>query len=284
LKFNMNDSSRIEPRLEYISISSRSSSADLATGLQLREFISGVCGARGISSGTATFQPGAELPYHLHRFSEAVVILEGEAELYVEGRCYRLAPLDAIHFPAGVAHQLANPSTDSRLVAYWAFATDVPSRELVEDIFKRKDCRSTDPQPGVPEHITRFAEAPKYQLAELEIFTDLFGRRTGSMGICGGYGRFEPGASLPCHIHDYDESITIVTGEAVCQVMGRRYQLSNCDTALVPTGRPHRFLNESSEPMAMIWLYAGDEPGRAIVDSAYCSGVLQWPENTKDKQ
>lgn len=272
----MSDSSRVEPRLEYISASERAANRDAASGVELREFVSGVCGAQGISSGTTTLQPGSELPYHLHRFSEAVVILEGEAQFTVEGRCYRLLPLDTIHFPAGVAHHLINPSDTSRLVAYWAFATEIPSREVVADMFGRQDRRSKDPLPSDPEHIVRFEEAPKYELAERAVFTDLFGSRFGAAGICGGYGRFEPGASLPCHIHDYDESITIVTGRAVCQVMGRRYELSNCDTALVPTGRPHRFLNESSEPMAMIWLYAGGEPGRKILEAGYCNGSLQW--------
>ena len=272
----MSDSSQVETRLEYISVSERAPNRDPTPGLELREFISGACGARGISSGITTVQPGAELPYHLHRFSEAVVILEGEAQFSVEGRCYRLSSLDTIHFPAGVAHHLMNPSIESRLVAYWAFATEVPSREPVADMFQWQDCRSMDPRPSDPEHIVRFAEAPKYELAERAVFTDLFGSRFGAVGICGGYGRFEPGASLPCHIHDYDESITIVTGHAVCQVMGNRYELSNCDTALVPKGRPHRFLNESSEPMAMIWLYAGGEPGRTILESGYCSGSLRW--------
>jgi oxalate decarboxylase/phosphoglucose isomerase-like protein (cupin superfamily) len=55
-------------------------------------------------------------------------------------------------------------------------------------------------------------------------------------------------------------------------VAGRRYSLRGCDTALVPQGLPHRFINETNEPMAMVWVYAGDEPERVIVDNAICSG------------
>ena len=82
------------------------------------------------------------------------------------------------------------------------------------------------------------------------------------------------GASLPCHIHGFDESITIVTGRAISQVAGREYELSNCDTACIPQGRPHRFINRSDQPMAMIWVYAGDEPDRTLVDPGYCEGRL----------
>lgn len=60
---------------------------------------------------------------------------------------------------------------------------------------------------------------------------------------------------------------------------GNRYRLSGYDTAFVPEGEPHRFLNESDETMAMVWVYAGDEPDRLLVDNAYCSGTLAWHEH-----
>ena len=68
-----------------------------------------------------------------------------------------------------------------------------------------------------------------------------------------------------------------MTGQAHCMVQGRVYELSDCSTAYVPEGLPHRFLNESTEDMAMIWVYAGPEPDRQIVDNVYCSGSLAWP-------
>ena len=66
-------------------------------------------------------------------------------------------------------------------------------------------------------------------------------------------------------------------GSAICEVAGRRSTLSDCDTAMVPEGLPHRFLNEFSEPMAMIWVYAGAEPERILVDPGYCVGTLSLP-------
>lgn len=121
-----------------------------------------------------------------------------------------------------------------------------------------------------PETLIRFAEAPVYELAPNALFRDLFNSRLGSRGICGGYGRFQPGASLPCHFHGYDESITIVEGAAVCQAAGQEYTLAGLDTACIPEGRPHRFLNWTEQPMAMLWVYAGDEPERTVVDSCRC--------------
>jgi len=242
----------------------------------LRTFASVECGARAMSTGTATFAAGQRLPYHKHGFSEAVTILEGEALFGVEGRLYRFQPLDCIHIPAGAAHETRNMSNSVPLVAHWAFASATPSRELVQDEFAGEVRSLACSRPADPEHIVRFTEAAGYELSGGTRFYDLFAGRYGAVGICGGYGRFEPTSSLPCHIHDYDESITIVEGEATCQVVGRRYRLRGCDTAFIPQGMPHRFLNESRKPMAMVWVYAGSEPSRSIVDVRYCAGTLPW--------
>ena len=82
---------------------------------------------------------------------------------------------------------------------------------------------------------------------------------------------------MPCHYHGYDASITIVMGRATCQVAGREYHLADCDTACIPQGQPHRFVNRTAAPMAMIWVYAGDEPDRTVVDSELCLGVRAAP-------
>ncbi len=100
--------------------------------------------------------------------------------------------------------------------------------------------------------------------------------------VSGGYGVFEPGASLPCHDHHYDESITIVRGRAICQVAGREYALADCATACIPRGRPHRFLNRSDRPLAMIWIYAGDEPERSLIEAGCCAGTVDLIELGSD--
>ena len=259
-------------RTEVLTRGNGPPSFELAPGVSVRVLASGSLGAQRLTTALARFQAGAELPYHTHPFSEVVVLLEGRAAMLVEGRLYRLAPFDAIHLPAGTAHAVRNLSADGPAVLHSSFASDSPGRDPVSATFPEVD--RAEPAPGCPEGLVRFAAAPVYELAPRAFFRDLFARRFGARGVCGGYGLFEPGASLPCHYHDFDESITIVAGEAVCQVAGREYPLSDCDTACIPRGRPHRFLNRSDRPMAMVWVYAGDEPDRVLVDPGYCEGRL----------
>jgi quercetin dioxygenase-like cupin family protein len=258
-------------------ISGRSRSlVEISPGVLLRELASQVSGVQGMSTGLAAFSPGSSLPYHRHDVSEAFTILSGDALAMVEGRTYRMGPLDCLHVPAGVAHSVINSSTKNKLMIHAAFGAVHPRRDFVKDSFRSVDRNYGLPDGHDPEHMVRIGTATRYKLANGTSFCDLFAGRFGSVGICGGYGEFQPGTGLPCHLHDYDESITIIKGAATCQVMGAQYKLSGYDTAMVPNGRPHRFLNESKDVMAMIWVYAGSEPQRTPVNARFCNGDWQW--------
>jgi quercetin dioxygenase-like cupin family protein len=241
------------------------SAPEQSGGVARRTFVSAAVGSRGLSTGTDTLAPFARTPFHQHPCSEAITVLEGEAVASIDGCIHRLGKLDCIHVPAFAPHEIANPSGVQEAVLHWALAFPHPEHQA---------SAGTSAEGRV--HIARFTSLEAYELSRGALFRDLFAARFGSQGICGGYGEFQPGASLPCHTHVYDESITIVSGRATCMVQGRRYQLSGCDTALVPQGLPHRFLNESTEAMAMVWVYAGSEPERELVDARYCSGELVW--------
>ena len=259
-------------RLERVTHAASAPALERVEGVSVVFFANRDLGANGFSTGLARFKPGAQLSCHKHECGESITVLQGQCEIAVEGRTYRLASYDSIHVPAGVAHEMKSlePSTD--LMAHVAFSSATVTRELVSTQFTPRDLRDAVASTEGAEALSRFARAEEYELSSNALFRDLFAKRLGSKGICGGYGRFAPGASLPCHTHLYDESITIVEGGATCLVAGRRYSLSGCDTALVPKGQPHRFINETDEPMAMVWVYAGDEPERIILDNAICSG------------
>ena len=96
---------------------------------------------------------------------------------------------------------------------------------------------------------------------------------TGTLSISVGVATFEPGASLPCHIHDCEESITIIEGEAFVEFGGRRVRLKPYDTSHMPSGTPHRFLNASErENMSILWVYASADMCRRLVDPGECAG------------
>jgi 2-keto-3-deoxy-L-rhamnonate aldolase RhmA/quercetin dioxygenase-like cupin family protein len=228
-------------------------------------------GARNLTTGIVTFAPESTLAYHTHPFTESVTILAGEAIIEVEGRRYDLEPLDNVVIPPGVAHHVRNTSPATPATFHIAMATDVPTRTLVERSFSRKAMpEEMDGFPGA-ERVNRYKTARRFEAAPGATFIDFFNRDLmPGIEMSGGYGLFRPGGRLPCHIHDFDESICIVQGTATCVVEGKRYTMSGNATALQPRGRCHYFINDSDGPMAMIWVYAGPVPERMVLEERNC--------------
>jgi quercetin dioxygenase-like cupin family protein len=242
----------------------------IVPGVELCPLAGAQCGARGLFTALLTLSPRASYPLYTRPFTEAMVLIAGAASVEVEDRHYRLESFDAITVAPRAPRKLVNLSTDQPAVLHVALAAGLPEQTWVNGRF------ATAVQPAVAtgragaERICRNDPTARFELAPSAHFQDLYNADLGSQGICGGYGLFAPGARLPCHRHEFDESITIVRGTATCIVEGQRHELSDNATALVPQGRCHYFINLTLEPMAMIWVYAGDRPDRIVMDEEFC--------------
>lgn len=240
---------------------------ELTRGVQFESLVGTHNQAKRLTTGMVTFEPGALLPQHSHPFTESITLLSGSLIVDVEGRSYTLKKLDNLVIPAGLAHQARNPSTSEPAVLHAALATDAPTRTLVDTFFPRR--RMPDDSMGFPgrERCNRFAIAKRFPAGPNTEFIDCF-NETLMPGIemSGGYGLFQPGGRLPAHVHDFDESICIISGVATCVVEGRKYSMRDGATALQPRGRVHYFINDSNGPMEMLWVYAGPNPERIVVD------------------
>jgi 2-keto-3-deoxy-L-rhamnonate aldolase RhmA/quercetin dioxygenase-like cupin family protein len=258
-------------RPEIITPRSAARRIELERGVIFQPLVGAHVQAHNLTTGIVTFTPGAHLPYHTHPHGEAVTVLQGELTMEVEGRRYVLRPLDNIYVPPGAEHHAINAGTGKPAVAHVAMNSHEPSRVLVEARHvSRLMPESSSGEPGM-EHVSRHATTPWYEPSPKARFQDYFNSELGSRGMSGGYGLFAPGARLPCHLHDFDESITIVQGTATCVVEGRQYQVADLATALAPRGRCHYFINHTQQPMAMIWVYAGDLPQRLVMNERCCT-------------
>ncbi|MEO8428647.1 MAG: aldolase/citrate lyase family protein [Verrucomicrobiota bacterium] len=254
-------------RPEVLSEAGAKSMAELAPGVQVDTLVGAHNEARNFMTGLVAFKPGARLEYHTHPVSESITVLSGTAVVAVEGREYALGPLDNIVIPRKFPHATRNPSSSEHTILHAAMASASPTRELVSASFDRREMPNETA--GVPgrERVTRFNAAPRFEAGPGATCIDYFNQDLmPGIEMSGGYGRFQPGGRLPAHFHDFDESVCIIQGTATCVVEGRRYQMANCCTALQPRGRVHYFINDTEEPMAMIWVYSGPVPERVIVD------------------
>jgi quercetin dioxygenase-like cupin family protein len=94
----------------------------------------------------------------------------------------------------------------------------------------------------------------------------LVSQRVGSTKLLNGITRFEPGAAIPEHFHNCDESVMLLQGEAIAHVDGVAHRVEVGDTSFIPAGIHHYFENASgTEEMAIFWTYASVDATRTIV-------------------
>ena len=256
-------------RMEVMNDFGNGKKLEIQPGVVFEALVGAHVGAKNLTTGVVRFPIGGKLPYHTHPTSESIVLLQGSAVVEVEGRRYRLSPLDNVVVPPGVPHCVENVLTDGESLLNVTFPTTTPGREPVDAIYPKREMPDDCTGPRTPglERVTRFKSAERLSAGAGATFIDFFNDAImPGIEMSGGYGLFQPGGRLPAHIHDFDESICIVGGTATCIVEGRRYSMSGYSTALEPRGRVHYFINETDQPMEMIWVYAGPQPQRIVVD------------------
>jgi quercetin dioxygenase-like cupin family protein len=88
----------------------------------------------------------------------------------------------------------------------------------------------------------------------------------GSKEMLNGITSFQPGAAIPLHSHNCEESVIILEGSAVFELDGVEHELKRYDTTWIPPNVPHRFRNASAqEPLRIFWTYASVDATRTLI-------------------
>ena len=96
--------------------------------------------------------------------------------------------------------------------------------------------------------------------------TPLVTRKSGSTSLLNGITEFGPGAAIPLHTHNCEESVMVLEGDAIAELDGEQHRMGPQDTTWVPAGVPHRFINASTtDKMRIFWTYASVDATRTIV-------------------
>ena len=88
----------------------------------------------------------------------------------------------------------------------------------------------------------------------------------GSKEMLNGITSFQPGAAIPLHSHNCEESVIILEGSAVFELDVVEHELKRYDTTWIPPNVPHRFRNASDQdPLRIFWTYASVEATRTMI-------------------
>jgi quercetin dioxygenase-like cupin family protein len=114
--------------------------------------------------------------------------------------------------------------------------------------------------------ILRPGEIPAHERGGGARTIPLVTRSMGGTTLLNGITEFAPGASIPLHSHNCEESVIVLEGEAVVEIGDAKHKLARYDTTLVPAGLPHRFINSSAtRRMKIFWTYASVEATRTLL-------------------
>ncbi|MGI9257261.1 MAG: cupin domain-containing protein [Gammaproteobacteria bacterium] len=89
------------------------------------------CGPVSFTSGLTRFPAAKKVPVHHHNCAEQVTLLEGDAEVEIDGERTRLKPYDTTYIPAGKPHRFINVGETPMLIL-WIYDTDVVTRTFSE--------------------------------------------------------------------------------------------------------------------------------------------------------
>ena len=97
--------------------------------------------------------------------------------------------------------------------------------------------------------------------------TQLVTRACGSTSLINGITAFAPGAAIGLHLHNCEESVMVIEGQAIAEIDGVQHVLNPHDTTFIPANIPHRFLNVTDQPMRIFWTYASINATRTLLAS-----------------
>ena len=89
-----------------------------------------ICGAN-TTSGTTSFPAGTKVPVHRHNCNEQVVLLEGDAEVEIDGVATRIKPMDTVFVEAGTWHRFVNLG-DGPMKILWVYDSPDVTRTFKE--------------------------------------------------------------------------------------------------------------------------------------------------------
>ncbi|MFL2547296.1 MAG: cupin domain-containing protein [Candidatus Rariloculaceae bacterium] len=89
------------------------------------------CGDVRFTSGLTRFPAAKKVAVHHHNCAEQVTLLEGEADVEIDGERTRLQRYDTTYVPAEKPHRFINVG-DGPMLILWIYDTDVVTRTFTE--------------------------------------------------------------------------------------------------------------------------------------------------------
>ena len=233
---------------------------ELMPGVTGRILTARSIGSKMLTITEATMAPGAAIPYHRHaNADETIFVLEGTAEMVVDGHRFTAGPDDTVLAPRGLGHSVRNAG-DAPLKFIAIFP--VPDREIeplalpsevvdgrIPSATFRADSTPIEFRAGV----LRYEMVGDFIGAESTYFSELV---------------FSPGGWTQTHYHPaHEEGIYCLSGEITAAFGQDEVVLLAGDIFVPPPGVRHGNRNRSSAEARVLAIHPVlNPPPRVDVD------------------
>lgn len=92
--------------------------------------------------------------------------------------------------------------------------------------------------------------------------------------LLSGLTELDPGASVPFHSHNCEETVIVLLGDAVFDSSARRETLTVGDATWTPAGVIHRYTNAGTGALLIYWTYGSVEATRTIQETGDTFPIL----------
>ena len=97
----------------------------------------------------------------------------------------------------------------------------------------------------------------------------------GANALLNGFTDIPPGAAIPLHYHNCEESVLIISGTAQVEIDGAFFTAESGDVTWLPADVPHRFINRSdTEILRIFWTYTSTAATRTLVENGQTAPIL----------
>jgi len=94
-------------------------------------------------------------------------------------------------------------------------------------------------------------------------------------GFLMGVTSFPPGKSIRLHAHNTVEQVTVIDGEGLAELNGEVVPARLYDTTQIAPGEFHRFMNNGSTTMRILWVYGSTHVTRTFADTGETVGQFE---------
>lgn len=251
---------------------------DHAAGFRRQTLVDAAVGAVHMGLNISQLEGDGRVDNHVHSYEKGFYVLEGAVEVNLDGRAYVLGAGDYAVAQVGVANAFRGAGRRARWLEM--ISPQPRARSVGEDTFfvEAAAWPKKVERPNFGDARTRFIghfdekQLPPPSYLQMDGYSGgnvegislkmMIDRTLGAQHQTMFTVEFQPGGAGNVHDHPFEESYFFVSGEADCELDGKKYVVRTGDVVWTSVGGTHGFFTKGDKPVRWIETQTPQPPGQ----------------------